>query len=115
MVTPTRSWSSPSDQTGVPVDNTGSGALITGIANQIIRLYRLAITFSAATTATFYNGDPGSGGVALSGPYDLLAGGSIVLDDSGNSWYTAAAGNDLYLQLSNGDAVVAGTAWVIQS
>jgi hypothetical protein len=111
MVTATRGYSNPSPQEDFPVDNTGSGYLIPPVANQIVRLYRLAITFSAATTATFYDGE---GGTAKSGPYDLLAGGSIVLDDSGNAWYTTSSGNGLYLVLSNGAAVVAGTAWAIQ-
>lgn len=111
MVTPTRSWSSPSDQEDVVVDQTGSGFIVTGIATEIIRLYRLAVTVSAATTVTFYDGE---GGTALSGPFNLLANGSIVLDDSGNSWYTTSPGNGLYAVLSNAAAVLAGTAWVIQ-
>jgi hypothetical protein len=112
MVTPTRSWSSPSDQFDVPVNNTGSGYLITPVADERVLLYRLAVTVSAATTVTFYDGE---GGTVLSGPFNLLANGSIVLDDSGNAWYTTSPGNGLYAVLSNGAAVIAGTAWAIQS
>jgi hypothetical protein len=114
MVTATRGYSNPSPQDDVPVNNTGSGYLVAAAASKIVRLYRMALTVSAATTVIFYDGDPGAGGVAKSGPFDLLANGSIVLDDSGNAWYTTSAGNGLYAALSNGSAVLAGTVWVIQ-
>ena len=77
MVTATRGYSNPSPQEHLPIDNTGSGYLVAAASGKIVRLYRMALTVSAATTVTFYDAE---GGTALSGPFNLLANGSIVLD-----------------------------------
>jgi hypothetical protein len=113
MVTPTRTWSSAILQTPIPISFSASGdnIIVAAVSGKIIRLYRLLLVVGAATSITFFDGTPG--GTALSGAFPFSAGGSMVLDDSGDAWYMTSPGNALVL--NNLNAVqVSGTAWYIQ-
>src|SRR5208282_1209330 len=113
MVTPTRTWSSAILQTPIPISFSASGdnAIVAAVPGKIIRLYRLLFVVGAATSITFFDGTPG--GSALSGPFPFSAGGSMVLDDSGDAWYITSSGNALVLNSHNA-VQVSGTAWYIQ-
>lgn len=111
MVTPTRTWTSAIGEVSVPINESAAGDLIIvpAAVGQVVRLYRLAIKFAAATNFTFKDG-PGND---LSGPLPMDAGDSIVLDDSGDPWYQTAAGNALIFNSSSA-VQISGTAWFIQ-
>lgn len=79
---------------------SGDNDLIPAVDGQILRLFRLLITFDAAVTVRFKDG----ASTNLSGPLYIAANGSIVLDFPPSKdalpWFTTARGNALVLNLS---------------
>jgi len=64
--------------------------LATAVIPHYINIYRLSLTLSTTTTLEFTGG-------ANFRRYDFNSGGSIVLDYSGRSWYTAIPGSALIM------------------
>lgn len=103
------------DQTGslTPVVVNSSSALIAapvGVPGKVIRVYRIVLVVGGTTNITFQDAS-----TAVSGPFPMVANGSIVLDIDGTAWYATSLGNafniansgtvqvsgNVYYQLSN--------------
>ena len=113
MVTPTRTWTTQVPQASLPINFAASGdnVIIPAVAGKFIWMYRILFVVGAATSLTFIDGTPG--GTVLSGAFPFSAGGSMVLDDSGDAWYMTTPGNALVLN-NLGAVQVSGTVWFIQ-
>lgn len=83
--------------------------LCAGSSGLTVKLHRLILFVSVPTNITFQNAS-----TPLSGPIPLSYNGSIILDISGDPWYTTSSGSALNLGNSAG-AQVSGTAWYVQS
>jgi hypothetical protein len=93
------------------INSAASGALqiasaMVGLRN---KLHRLILYVGGPTTLTFEDGT-----TPLSGPIPLLAYGNILLDFSGEPWFTSSANSALNLNSSNA-VQLSGTAWYVQS
>jgi hypothetical protein len=89
----------------------GNNTLVAGVAGKTIRVFKVALVFSAGGTVTFQDGNF----TALSGPMVLNTGATIVLDmDVTNPWFLTSAGNDFVANLGNG-AAVGGVIYYTQS
>jgi hypothetical protein len=93
----------------VNVSSSGNNTLIAGSNGLKLRVYRAALVFTSAVSATFQDGDS----TALTGPMSLTADASITLDFESQPWFTASAGNDFVLNLS-GPCNVAGIIYYTQ-
>ena len=94
------------------VDNGAAGGdytAIAGVANEFIRVYRIAIVIAAATNIVFK-----SGSTALTGSMNFSSIGSIVLDQSGLPWYVTTPGASFIINSSNG-VQIGGTVWYTQN
>lgn len=89
---------------------SGDNDLVSAVANQTVRCFRLFIVVGGITNLTFKNGT-----TALTGPLPMAANGGITLDlISPEPWFTASAGNALKLNSSNA-VQVSGELWFQQS
>ena len=70
----------------LPINFSGSGdqIILPAVSGQIIRVFRLKLSFQAATTILIKDGAN-----ILDGPLFFLANGGMVLDNTGIPWYTA--------------------------
>lgn len=94
----------------ISFSNTGANTLVSvTTAQQTIRVFRMLFIVDAATSVTVM-----SGSTALSGALSFVANQGLVLDFSGDPWYTTAAGEAFILSQS-GTALVAGTIWYAKS
>jgi hypothetical protein len=103
-----------SQQLSRAVINSSAGGDILPVAavpSQIIRVYKMLFVVTSATTITFKDG---AAGTAVSGPMDLAANGSVVLDMDGQPWYVTSAGNAFAIN-SSAAVKVAGTIWYTQT
>ena len=87
-------------QVPVSVSAAGDNTLVAGVVGKVTTIYRLALTFTGATTATFKDGS-----TALTGPLTLFAGGSITLDYETVPWFTLGPGDNFVLNLSLASSV----------
>lgn len=96
-------------QTG-KIDIAASGAVISGVAGQIIRVYALCFVTVSAITVIFKDGS-----TALTGAMTTASGVPICLDGlpMGHPRYTLTAGNDFTFTLSSG-VQVSGNVWFSQ-
>lgn len=93
----------------ISFSNTGANTLVAATAAQTIRVFRMLFIVDAATSITVL-----SNATALSGAMSFVANQGLVLDFSGDPWYTTAAGEAFILSQS-GTALVAGTIWYAKS
>lgn len=100
-----------SQLTPVVINSASSGlnTLVAGAGGKTVRLYRLVLFVGGATNLTFEDSS-----TPLSGPIPMNAGGSIILDYSGDPWYTTAAGDALNINSSSA-VQLSGTAYYVQS
>ena len=92
----------------VKVDNNGSGDIAAPGAQgagQIIRVYKLFIVCTGATSITFKNGS-----TALSGAMALAANGAITLDLDGQPWFVCSP-NAAFNINSSGSTQVSGAVY----
>lgn len=76
--------------TTIEVNTTSTTTTIATSSQHYIGIYRLSLTLSTTTTLEFTGGNTFR-------RYDFNSGGSIVLDYSGRSWYTALPGSPLIM------------------
>lgn len=74
---------------------SGNNTVITSVSGTTINVQRMLLVATAATTVTFYDGS-----TALTGAITLGIGGSIILDYSGNPWFTMTKGNSFIINSS---------------
>ena len=87
----------------------GDNIIVAGIAGNTILVYALTIVLDDATFLTVQ-----SDSTALTGPMDMLASGSIVLDYNRRPWYTCADGEDFILNSTSG-VQLSGRVYYTQS
>lgn len=86
----------------IDFSNTGDNAVVSGSANQTIRVFRLFFVSSDATIITLKNGS-----TALTGAMTLSAGGAFVLDYQCEPWFRTTAGNGFIIS-QTGTAQISG-------
>ena len=93
--------------TSAVVSNAGGGAIAAPAATtgKIIRVYKLFLVVTSATSITFQDGS-----TALSGAMALAANGAITLDFDGVPWFTTSAGAAFNVNSSNA-VQVSGTIY----
>jgi hypothetical protein len=95
----------------INASTNGNNTLVAGVAGKTVRVFKVALVFSAGGTVIFQDGNS----TALSGPFILNAGATIVLDmDITNPWFLTSSGNAFVINLSGG-AVVGGVLYYTQS
>lgn len=98
--------------TRVKIDTASSGdiTLVSATSSQTTKLYRMLLVAAGATTITVKDG----AGTTLTGAMTLSAGGAIVLDYSGEPWFTTSSNTALII--ANANAVqISGAAYYIKS
>lgn len=88
----------------------GDLTIIAAVSGQRIRVYKIYLVVTAATTLTFKDGSSNS----LSGGMDLAANGSITLDFDGQPWHLTSPGN-AYIINSSAATKVAGQVYFTQN
>jgi hypothetical protein len=89
----------------------GNNTLIAGIVGKTIRIFKVALVFSAGGVVIFQDG----GSTALTGSMSLYTGATMVLDmDVTNPWFLTSSGNSFVINLSGG-ASVGGVIYYTQS
>ena len=101
---------SASQLTAAIINTSASGltALAPATAGKSNKLYRIILFVGGATNITFEDAS-----TPLSGPIPLQASGSIILDLSGDPWFTAATGDALNINSSNA-VQLSGVAYYAQ-
>ena len=94
----------------ISASSTGDNVVVSTVAAQTVRVYRIFFTVSAATTITFRDG----GGTSLTGAMTFTAGGSFVLDFQGDPWFITSSGNAFIINQS-GSAQISGRVYYTQS
>ncbi len=96
-----------SDLLDMPVDfaSTGDNVIIAGVADQVIRVWKLWFLCSAATNITFKEATINKSGAA---PFSTNEG--MVLDFDTKPWVTCASGDSFVLNQS-GTAQVSGMVY----
>ena len=79
---------------------SGSQSIITGIAGQTIRVYRMALCSTSGTAAVTVKCSGTSGATSLSGVISLAVNTNIVLPYDGTPWFVCNAGENLVLSLA---------------
>lgn len=94
----------------VPISFTqaGDNTIISGIAGQIIRVYRYFVIVGDVTQLTYKNG-----AVALTGPCPLTANEAMVFTFDTKPWYLMSPGSNFVINSSNG-VQVSGAAYYLQ-
>jgi stringent starvation protein B len=98
------------DQTGSltnVVVNSASATISApvGVPGKVIRVYRIVLVVGGTTNITFQDGNN-----AVSGPFPMVANGSIVLDIDGTAWYATSLGNDFVIA-NSGTVQVSGNVY----
>ena len=95
---------------GVINNNAGGQVQLAPAASgKTNKLMRLILFVQDPTYLTFQDGS-----TPLSGPIPLLSSGSIILDYSGDPWYTSSTNSALNI-LSSAVTQISGTAYYVQS
>ncbi len=86
-------------------------ALVSAAATKRVGIFRVALVVGGATTLTFQD----TASVAISGPYNMAANGSITLDVSANmdSWWNSSTGFGVQLVQTNAQTI-GGDIWYMQ-
>lgn len=92
----------------ITFSNTGDNTIVSGVAGQTIRVFRLFFICSTATNITVKDG-----ATALTGAMNFSANQGMALDLSNESYFVTSGGNNLVLNQS-GTAQCSGTAYYQQ-
>lgn len=100
-----------------PIDfmATGDNAVVAGVPGLRVKVFQLFLVVSADTILVFKDG----AGTVLTGPIEVLAYGSIVLDfvrgnrEADQPWFTTSPGNAFVINQS-GTAQIAGRLYYTQ-
>lgn len=95
-------------QASVNFSGSGDNTIIAALAGNMTRVYRLAIVVGDSTQLQFKRGS-----TAISGPYQMKPGGSIVLDFDGEPWFKTGINEALIINSTVG-VVVGGCIWYLQ-
>ncbi len=95
-------------QLAISFSNTGDNTIIAGIANQIIRVWKIFLIVSAGTNITYKDA-----ATLISGALPFSANEGMVLDFDTKPWMTCASGDSFILNQS-GSAQVSGTVYYTQ-
>ncbi len=76
--------------------SSGNNTLVSGVASQTIRVYKIFFVLAGDVNYKFIDGASDMTGVMTG-----LSAGSFVLDFDDESWLSTSAGNDLILNLSS--------------
>ena len=79
----------------IDLNSIGDNTLVSAVASQTIRLYKIQFIVAADVDIIFKDGS-----TALTGLMTLFAGGSYILDFDKEPWYTTSSGSALVLNLS---------------
>ena len=98
--------------TAVVINAAGAGdnTIISAVAGKSIYVYRAILTTGGATNITIKDG----ASTALSGAMPFNQGGIIILDMSGDAWFTTTAGNAFIINSSNA-VQLSGTIYYFQA
>lgn len=91
------------------INGNTTAAIIAAVGTTSINIYRLALTNTTAAALTFQNGT-----VALTGPMNLAANGSIILDFDGEPWFPLSSGAAFNIS-SNATSQVSGIVYFRQA
>lgn len=97
----------------ISFSSSGDNTVVAGVTAQTIRVWKLFVVNSDASTATnitFKDSTPTS----LSGAFRLVSGGSTVLDLDGEPWYVTASGKGFVIN-SSAAVQLSGTVYFTQS
>ena len=100
---------SPFTESSVNFSGTSDNTIISGTANQTIRVFRIFFVASASTTITFKDG-----ATALTGAITVFAGGAFLLDYQDLAWFTTSSGNGFVIS-QTGTAQISGRIWFQKS
>ena len=95
----------------VSVAASGDNTLVAGVSAQTVRVFRLFLVVASAVNIQFKNA---TAGTALTGVMTMTAGGSFVLDFSGEPWFVTAVAGAFVLNLSAA-VQVSGAVYYTQS
>ncbi len=93
----------------ITFSGSGDNALVAAVAGQIVQVYRIFFVVGGTTNLTFKDG----ASTSLSGAMPFIANGAMVLDNSGDPWFTTTAGNAFILNSSSG-VQISGTVYYLQ-
>jgi hypothetical protein len=88
---------------------SGLNAIVAAVAAKTTKIHRIFFKVNGATTITFQDGS-----TALTGPIQMLSNDSIILDFSGDPWFTGSTNTAFNLNSTNA-VQVSGTVWYVQS
>ncbi|HKD44546.1 MAG TPA: hypothetical protein VKD24_02720 [Candidatus Angelobacter sp.] len=102
-----------SELTHVVVNSAAGGtlAVASAVTGSKIGIYRMLLVANSATTITIQD----TASSALSAPYSLLAGGSIIVDTpiNGDPWWQSTAGKGLQINSSAAVQVSADVYYLV--
>ena len=100
-----------SDLTEISINFSGTGdnTVVSAVAGQHVRVYKIFFVVNAATNLIFKND-----GTGLTGSVAMLANGSFVLDFDERPWFTATSGNAFIINQS-GTAQISGRCYYVQA
>jgi len=84
-------------------------ATVAALTGQTVRVYKVFLVASTATTLGFADGS-----TALSGGLSILANGSVTLGADGTPWFQTSSGNAFNITNSAG-AQISGTVYYTQN
>ena len=90
--------------------SAGGYAIVSAPASGVIRVTRMALTFTSATFATFRQTSASATSINFTGPFRILDAGSVVLDKSDSPWFVTTGAKNLSVLVSGGVGI-AGAVW----
>ena len=103
------SW--PLSSAAINFATAGDQTLVTGVAGQIVTVYKLFLVSSLAATLTFKDG---TGGTALTGPMSIAANGSLTFPFDTTAWFFASPGNNFVLTQTTTTSQISGRIYYSQ-
>lgn len=97
-------------QTAINFSTSGDNTLVAGVGGQTIRIWRIIFNVGGSTNITIKDGAV----TAFSGPLTFSSSGGMILDFSGEPWYTTSTSNAFVFNSTNA-VQVGGTVWYTQS
>lgn len=88
---------------------SGDNTIVSGVALQTIRVYKIFLVVGGVTNLTFKDGATG-----LTGAIPMLANGAFVLDFDTEPWFVTTAGNSFIINSSSG-VQISGRCYYTQS
>lgn len=89
---------------------SGDTIAVPAVAGKKLEIYRVIVVVTGATTLTFKDG----AGTSLTGPMDIGALGSIILDPTSLPWFETSAGNDFIINSSAATKVAGKIDYIVQ-